>query len=141
MSLSLSPFLSNPDLFPYLCERGCGKRLKTDKLMQRHSVRNCPIKLICPTCSTPFSSTCKFNSHVRRHTAQPFDVDVPPRTALQGPLIGADATAAAPPPAGAAGDGQGPERTTESPNVIVTDMELPTFDFQLRLPEFDFEGF
>ena len=92
---------------------------------------------------------------MRRHTAQPFDVDIPPPPALQEPLIGADATAAAPPPApvlilppaepahlvGAAGDGQGPERRTETPNVIVTDMELPTFDIQLRLPEFDFEGF
>ena len=92
---------------------------------------------------------------MRRHTAQPFGAGSPPRPVLQEPLIGADAMGAPPcldtdvnlplvGPAhlvGAAGDGQGPERMSETPNVIVTDMQLPTFDFQLRLPEFDFGEF
>ena len=71
------------------------------------------------------------------------------------PLIGADALAEVDPPApvvvlppagpahlvGAAGDGHGPAKISESPTVIVTDMELPTFDFQFKLPELDFDEY
>ena len=89
---------------------------------------------------------------MRRHAAQPFAI--PPRPA-QEPLIGADALAAVDPPApvvvlppagpahlvGAAGDGHGPAKISETPTVIVTDMELPTFDFQFKLPELDFDEY
>ena len=109
---------------------------------------------------------------MRRHTAQPSDVGIPPSPAHPEPLIGEDAAATAPPPApvvilppggpaqivgaagdadlplvgpghlvGAAGDGQGPDREYETPNVVVTDMELPRFDIQLKLPELNLDGF
>ena len=42
---------------------------------------------------------------------------------------------------GAGGDSQGPDRVYETPNVIVTDMELPRFDLQLKLPELNLDGF
>ena len=108
--------------------------------------------MICPTCSAPFSNAAKYNRHVRRHDAQPFEVNILPPPALPEPPIGADVIGAPTPPVadanpppggpahlvGAAGDGQGPEILFESPNLVVTDMELPTFDLQLKLPEFDF---
>ena len=65
--LTLVFFLSNPDIFPLLCERGCGKRFKSEVTRAIHCRTKCPVKLICATCSESFSSKRKFELHRKRH--------------------------------------------------------------------------
>ena len=77
--LTLVFFLSNPDIFPLLCERGCGKRFKSEVTRAIHCRTKCPVKLICATCSESFSSKRKFALHSKRHavgTGVPLLLDV-----------------------------------------------------------------
>ena len=138
--------LSNPDVFPFLCERGCGKRLKHAHLVQRHCNRDCAIKLKCPTCSAPFQSQMKYNQHVKNHRAAGLlDIVDPPLhddplpqlldddPATRAPLPGlGDAVLPMPGPAG--------DSPFETETGIITNVELPTFDMHLKLPELDLNG-
>ena len=128
--------LSNPALFPFPCERGCGKRLKLAHLVKRHCNRDCAIKLKCPTCSAPFQSQWKYNQHVKNHDAAGFldNVD-PPHPAIGAPLLELDAVVLPNTIPGPAGD-----CPFESATGIITNLELPTFDKQFKLPELDLNG-
>ena len=71
-------------------------------------------------------------------------VDAPPQgpheDANQTPGLSGRRDSSLPLPlAGAAGDSLGPVQLAETAHTLVTDLTLPVFDLQLRLPEFNLD--
>ena len=118
--------------------------------MKRHCNRDCPIKLICATCSASFQSQYKLNLHVKQHGTglldmidHPLPADVDPLPLIPQELELEEAATSAPPPRSNLDDllhakvGPAGDCAFETATGVVIDEELPTFDFQLKLPEVD----
>ena len=54
---------ADPEKWPLLCVRGCGKRFRTMHTMQRHQKHGCPVNLKCGNCPESFSKFRQLEKH------------------------------------------------------------------------------
>ena len=54
---------ADPEKWPLLCVRGCGKRFRTMHTMQRHQRHDCPVELNCRNCPESFSKFRQLAEH------------------------------------------------------------------------------
>ena len=54
---------ADPEKWPLLCVRGCGKRFRTMHTMQRHQRHDCPVELKCGNCPESFSKFRQLAEH------------------------------------------------------------------------------
>ena len=54
---------ADPEKWPLLCARGCGKRFRTTHTMQRHQKHGCPVNLKCGNCPESFSKFRQLEKH------------------------------------------------------------------------------
>ena len=54
---------ADPEKWPLLCVRGCGKRFRTMHSMQRHQRHDCPVELKCGNCPESFSKFRQLAEH------------------------------------------------------------------------------
>ena len=54
---------ADPEKWPLLCGRGCGRRFRSLHTMERHQRKNCPVKLQCEKCPQSFSKFRELGKH------------------------------------------------------------------------------